>query len=511
MSQLTDNLYTIDAIKSGIRSAIEEKGVDMTGLSFPDYPGAIASISTAFVTEPLFVSVNGTYTPSAGIDGFSQVTVDVPQSVTGFTEKELTEGVQIVNLSNNASSVCSYAFTSNSYLQTVNLPNCSRVNDLAFARCSNLTTVSLPVCEYVWSQAFMYLPKSIQVYMPECKSLGYGVFYQTPYLYSISLPKCNRIENEVFAYCYWLSDVYLPECSYIGNNAFTNCARLQSINIEGCLELGQMVFFGISSAFSLSLPLISKIGGNAIMNCSQFSQLTLCTGTYTIPSYNNAFNNTPLNQGIGSIYVDAALYDKFISSTGWSAFSSLFVSVGTSDPMLSFNDGLLYGKTNILMSGYSSYLDVTINNSSITSLSFSQCKSVGYYCFNNQKSITDVILPECTYVSGAAFSNCSSLTNVELPKCSFIGTSAFYNCNVLSIISLPECTYISNEAFYWLNQLASVYLPGSAFCSIYDSRVFSQYSLQTPLVKFYVNSALVDTYKNDSKWSWYSSRIFPIE
>lgn len=83
---LIDNLNQIASIKSDIKSAIENKGVDMTGLSFADYPGAISSIQTGgtFVTETLNVSVNNTYYPGQGVDGFSQVVVNVPQSVTGI-------------------------------------------------------------------------------------------------------------------------------------------------------------------------------------------------------------------------------------------------------------------------------------------------------------------------------------------------------------------------------------------------------------------------------------------
>ena len=61
-----------------------------------------------FVTETLNVSANGTYNPGQGVDGYSQVVVDVPQSVTGFTEKNITEGtIEIINLNNSASFVAS--------------------------------------------------------------------------------------------------------------------------------------------------------------------------------------------------------------------------------------------------------------------------------------------------------------------------------------------------------------------------------------------------------------------
>ena len=138
MSQLIDNLNTIESVKTDIKAAIENKGVDMTGVSFPGYASKIGEITTSFVTVPLNVSVNGTYTPSEGVDGYSQVNVnvpapqfvtetlnvsangtynpgegvdgysqvvvDVPQSATGFKEKDITEkSYEIINLNNSAS------------------------------------------------------------------------------------------------------------------------------------------------------------------------------------------------------------------------------------------------------------------------------------------------------------------------------------------------------------------------------------------------------------------------
>ena len=103
--------------------------------------------SPQFVTESLSVSANGTYTPGEGVDGYSQVVVDVPQSVTGFTEKDLTEKtINITNLNNSASFVAEAAFSENNQLQTVYLPNCVTVNNWAFAFCRNLTSVNLPIC-----------------------------------------------------------------------------------------------------------------------------------------------------------------------------------------------------------------------------------------------------------------------------------------------------------------------------------------------------------------------------
>lgn len=468
--------------------------------------------SPQFVTESLSVSVNGTYTPGQGVDGYSQVVVDVPQSVDGFTFKNILENTypSSVVYDNTVSFVKTQMFCSVSTVRTLDLPNCSYINTGAFMNCG-FNTLSLPTCKRIGMNAFDECNYISYVSLPECSDVGgFANNYWNSY---IDLPKCKEIRGNTFFENLRLAQISLPVCEIIGDSAFYKCSSsLTTADLPKCSRLDNGAFMSCYVLSQMSLGRCINLKQGALQHCSSLTELSINIGNYIIPTISvNTLANTPLAQGSGSIYVNAGNYNKWLASASWASLSSVFVSVGTTDPMLSFSDGLLYGETNILFSGYSSYLDVTINNTSITSLSFSQCKSVGSYCFSNQKSITDAIFPECTYVGGAAFSNCNSLTNVELPKCSFIGSYAFYNCNALSIISLPECTYISANAFNWLQQLASVYLPGSAFCSIWDSGVFSQYSLQTTLVKFYVNSALVDTYKNDSKWSWYSSRIFPIE
>lgn len=62
MSQLTDNLNTIAVIKENIKDAIENKGVDMSGVSFASFPDKIGEIQTG--SEPtgtITIVSNGTY------------------------------------------------------------------------------------------------------------------------------------------------------------------------------------------------------------------------------------------------------------------------------------------------------------------------------------------------------------------------------------------------------------------------------------------------------------------
>ena len=182
MSQLIDNLNTIESVKTDIKAALENKGVDMTGVSFPGYASKIGEITTSFVTVPLSVSANGTYTPGQGIDGYSQVNVNVPipQFVTeplnvsangtytpgegvdvysqvvvdvpiGWDQKSFTEGaIEIINLDNPASFVVSSAFSGNKTIQTVNLPYATTVGHLTIQYCG-LQDICTILCRCCWS------------------------------------------------------------------------------------------------------------------------------------------------------------------------------------------------------------------------------------------------------------------------------------------------------------------------------------------------------------------------
>ena len=231
-----------------------------------------------FVTETLSVSANGTYTPSEGIDGYSQVVVDVPQSVTGFTQKEITEGVQIVNLSNSASYVSANTFNSNTTIQTVNLPYATSVGASAFNGCTSLTQMSLPMCSYIGDYAFYNCMSLNQVSIPMCSYIGAGVFQYGYLLTQMSLPMCSYIDNYAFNECYLLNQVSLPMCSYIGYGVFYECSSLSIITI------------GYSGICSLD-------------------------GSET-------FYSTQITSSTGSIYVPASLVDAYKSAENWSYFST---------------------------------------------------------------------------------------------------------------------------------------------------------------------------------------------
>ena len=527
-----------------------------------------------FVTETLNVSANGTYTPGQGVDGYSQVVVDVPQSVTGFTEKEITEGVQIVNLSNSASYVHPFVFEKDNYLQTVYLPNCISVGENAFAYCSNLKTVSLPECETIDSSTFYYCSSLSNISLPNVKSIGQYAFTNCPLLSNISLPNVEHIDSAAFVDCSSLSNISLPNVKSIGSRVFqycrnitsayiplvttltsdlfNDCGKLSSIYIEHCYyikdnalvntiiteaiypecyEVGGYAFANCSSLQRVSLPNLFKLGGwgeGVFKNDISLQELTLNMNNY-INFYSNydsfSLSNTKLASGIGSIYVQSWQYDKYITANGWSSLSERFVSVPVSS-MLSFSNGVLSGYTNIINRSFNSYIGISY--SEVIDIDLPNCKYVYSSTFGYLSGLKNVSLPNCTNIGYGAFSNCEYLQNANISNVETITAEAFANCRALTSISLPNCKYVDGYAFNYCGKLSSLNLP---ICEKINDRAFqgaglitltlgsnkvvsasneALYNMQN-LSSIYVPASLVDAYKSATGFSQYSNRIFPIE
>ena len=228
MSQLIDNLNIIESVKTDIKTAIENKGVDMTGVSFPGYASKIGEIS------------------GGG----------------GWDQKSITEGtIKIINLDNSASFVASYAFQNNAKIKTVNLPYATTVGNNAFYRCTLLSQVSLPVCSHIGDNAFQYCRSLSQVDFPVCSHIGNGTFWSCRSLSQLNLPVCRYIGDIAFQNCSSLSQVDLSVCSHIGDAAFQNCYSLSIITI------------GYSSVCGL-------IGSNVFNN----TKITSSTGSIYVPA-----------------------------------------------------------------------------------------------------------------------------------------------------------------------------------------------------------------------------------
>ena len=200
-----EKLNYLISIKSDIKTAIENKGVDMTGVSFLGYASKIGDIASGV----------------------------------GYTDRDVIEARYQYNLSNSASFVYSSGFEYK-LVETVDLPNCLYVGSKAFYYCENLTTVNLPACTTLYQLAFRNCANLSYVSLPNVVRLSSDCFRNCTALETISLPKCSYLSQTVFAFCTNLQTIYMGTAlstvaTMTHSNALSGCSALQSIYVPASL------------------------------------------------------------------------------------------------------------------------------------------------------------------------------------------------------------------------------------------------------------------------------------
>lgn len=441
MSQLIDNLNTIESVKADIKSAIEAKGVDMTGVSFSGYASKIGEISGG----------------------------------SGWDQKSLTEGTnEITNLDNTASFVASYAFAYNMNIQTVNLPYATTVGSSAFFYCPSLIQVSLPKCSYIGRYAFWECVSLVQVNLPVCNKIDTFAFDGCTSLSQISLPVCSFIGGYAFYSCSLLSQVDLPVCSFIGNQAFydTNLTSL-TLGSNSVVSLSGDNQFPPTDMLSIYVP--GSLYSQYITNHKWISYSSYIMSLIdNIPTL--SFENGLLYGSISAI-----------SSDDWTA-----LGISTTDIIsVSLPDCLSVSTATFL------------NCSSLQTISLPMCEYLGTSAFRLCNILNSIYLPVVRSIGSYCFNNCWSLSSIMLPECITFNKNIFTGCSMLSTIVLPKLQRIDASVFRVLSNsvtnTVSLYMGGSDVVTT-GSAVASRLFFSNVQKHIYVRSSLIDMYQQHSIW-----------
>lgn len=149
-----------------------------------------------------------------------------------------------------------------------------------------------------------------------------------------------------------------------------------------------------------------------------------------------------------------------------------------------------------------------IIDNSITKCNIPQgTTNIGNNKFQNCSGLTTVTIPDSvTSIGNFSFDHCTSLTSITIGNgVTSIGGNAFNGCKSLTDITLSNnITTIGNKAFLNCSNLATITFKASTPPSLGMMALYN-------VVKIYVPSNSVDTYKSASDWSNYTDKIFPIE
>ena len=89
--------------------------------------------------------------------------------------------------------------------------------------------------------------------------------------------------------------------------------------------IGQYAFSYCTSLTSVDFPVVTSIAEYAFDRCSALTTLILRnTAQVATLGKTTAFNNTPIKNGTGYIYVPSALVDSYKAATNWSTYANQF-------------------------------------------------------------------------------------------------------------------------------------------------------------------------------------------
>ena len=287
---------------------------------------------------------------------FSLTSVTIPASVTSFGNYAFHNCYSLTSVTIPASvtSLSSSAFSTCYSLTSVTIPDgVTSIPNFAFELCYALTSVTInegvtsigsSVFNSCYSLTSVTIPTSVT-------SIGTGMFYKCYALTSVTIPDgVTSIGDNMFSNCFSLTSVTIPtSVTSIGNYAFQNCNALTSVTIpEGVTSIGSSAFSSCSSLTSVTIPdSVTSIGTNAFQSCLSLVSVSMpiissisasyfgsCKSmayldftNYTkVPTLGNSSYITGINTGC-KIRVPAALYDKWIVATNWSAVADRIVAV----------------------------------------------------------------------------------------------------------------------------------------------------------------------------------------
>lgn len=410
------------------------------------------------------------------------------------------------------------------------------ITSSAFSHCS-LFTVETNV-RTIQGEAFTGNTSLSQISLPTCKYIDESAFYWCS-LKQIDLPECEHIGS--YAFC-WnpISRAFLHKCSNICENAFTNT----SINLL-VLESNSVVSINSSIDTFNRTPFAGCMGSilvpvdlySSYLTAPGWSSLSCILGSYkyyiswTPNSLSEQFNinsvtyNMSDYSGFYTTPDDITITRNAFSNTHITTLSTNIKTIGSQAfgfcQSLSMAD--MSQCTNIDMYAFTEC-------SNLLDIYAPLCRNIGSWAFIKCQKLKSVDLPECQYIAESAFYECLSISYINIPKCSYIGNNAFYHCGIeslnlreckiidpeafkgcsnLSVVYLSECLAIYWEAFGECTSLQSIYIYNS-YCGLGDSNVFSLTGITSSTGAIYVPTSLLDTYKNDSDWGYFSDRIFSI-
>lgn len=140
--------------------------------------------------------------------------------------------------------------------------------------------------------------------------------------------------------------------------------------------------------------------------------------------------------------------------------------------------------------------------------------SVGDAALTNSlidRSLTELQDNIMTGLTNYALCGCAALKKVAFGEVTDVSDGAFSGCTALEVVDFHQKVTIAGTAFTNCTALKALILRSTTQCTLSSATGLNSTGISAGTGHIYVPSALVDTYKADSKWGTYAAQIRAIE
>lgn len=423
-------------------------------------------------------------------------------------------------------SIYNSAFTYCTSLSSVDFPMAKTIDQSAFYCCSALKSFSFPEATIIGSSAFAYCSALTEAYFPKVISVSSGIFRGCSALKSIDFPTLKTVGSYAFTGLS-LTSINIPNAITIGSYAFQSCTSLPEVYLPNVLYLGTNCFESCTSLHSVDIPLATYLHSSCFKGCTKLTSVSFPNASII---YDNAFNGcTSLASiyfpnvssiGGGAFHTCAIQYADFPDAytIGGAAFYNCKSLISISAPRVQTLSGVntFYGCTSLISVSFSNL------RGSVDTATFYGCTALtqanlGYVnrirdnCFYNCTSLLNINAPSVSLIEASAFNSCTNLQSINFPLLTSLYSYAFRSCRNLSTVSLPAIKLISGSAFYGCSSLKSVYLLGTTVPTIVTNIfMLTPLSASTYLGYYgsiFVRESMLSKFIANTSWKTYSARF----
>ena len=147
-------------------------------------------------------------------------------------------------------------------------------------------------------------------------------YFQDTKVTAVKFPYTTIVGSSAFSGCSRLVSANFPLATYIKNNAFESCSKLVSVYLPLVKVFGGSVFKGDTSLVKVDLPVLNTIWEKVFSDCTALKTVILRLNRVSQLKTADVFNNTPIANGTGYIYVPDNLVDQYKFADNWSTYAS---------------------------------------------------------------------------------------------------------------------------------------------------------------------------------------------